>query len=207
MTLYSYVVRYDSGFAPNPFHGWCTLATCKPRIRQSAQVADWIVGTGSDARGARRGGHLVYAMCVTETMTFNDYDADARFQSKKPYRRGSRKQSCGDNIYYRNAAGARWLQRDSFHSSPDGTRCREHVEHDTAVDRVLVSDKFVYYGGLGPRVPETLTAADGRHLCKAGIGYYVFRDPSFIATVEAWVALLGTAGYQSPPLEWLSLRE
>ena len=31
--IYSYVVRYDSGFAPNPFYGYCTLATCKPDIR------------------------------------------------------------------------------------------------------------------------------------------------------------------------------
>ena len=30
MTLYSYIVKHDNGFAPNPFHGFCTLACCKP---------------------------------------------------------------------------------------------------------------------------------------------------------------------------------
>ena len=46
-SLFSYVVRYDSGFAPNPFHGFCTLATCKPGIRAHANVGDWVVGTAS----------------------------------------------------------------------------------------------------------------------------------------------------------------
>ena len=36
MTVYSYIVAYDSGFAPNPFHGTCTLACCKPTIRRTA---------------------------------------------------------------------------------------------------------------------------------------------------------------------------
>ena len=51
MRLYSYVVRYDIGFAPNPFHGWCTLATCKQDIRIKARVDDWTVGTGSRTTG------------------------------------------------------------------------------------------------------------------------------------------------------------
>ena len=32
MKLYSYIVARDFGFAPNPFYGFCTLATCKPKI-------------------------------------------------------------------------------------------------------------------------------------------------------------------------------
>lgn len=207
MKLYSYVVRYDSGFAPNPFYGWCTLATCKKQIRKSAQVGDWIVGTGSDNHDVRRGGCLVYAMRVTDTMTFEEYNADLRFQSKKPYRRGSRKQSCGDNIYFRNAENTEWCQRDSFHSNVDGTRRADHVERDTGVDRVLASDSYVYFGGTGPRIPTTLIAGDGRPLCKEGIGYYVFEDALFITQVENWIASLGGSGYEGPPFEWISLRE
>ena len=37
--LYSYVFDHDYGFAPNPFHGVCTLATCKPSIREHAESA------------------------------------------------------------------------------------------------------------------------------------------------------------------------
>ncbi|MFH1865797.1 MAG: hypothetical protein ABIK85_07930, partial [Candidatus Eisenbacteria bacterium] len=38
MRLFSYIVARDYGFAPNPFCGVCTLATCKPKIRESASV-------------------------------------------------------------------------------------------------------------------------------------------------------------------------
>ena len=78
--LYSYIVARDYGFAPNPFYGFCTLATCKPRIRKKAEVGDWVIGTGSKSKG--RDGHLVYAMRVTETMSFDEYWADSRFHRK-----------------------------------------------------------------------------------------------------------------------------
>ena len=51
--IHSYVVRYDSGFAPNPFYGYCTLATCKPSIRKGADIGDWVVGSGSNDRNIR----------------------------------------------------------------------------------------------------------------------------------------------------------
>lgn len=38
--LYAYAITRDLGFAPNPFHGFCTLATCKPGIRKTAKVGD-----------------------------------------------------------------------------------------------------------------------------------------------------------------------
>ena len=47
MRLHSYVVARDYGFAPNPFFGVCTLATCKPKIRSAAKLGDWVMGTGS----------------------------------------------------------------------------------------------------------------------------------------------------------------
>ena len=103
MRLFSYVVARDYGFAPNPFFGHCTLATCKPKIRKAAVAGDWVVGTGSRTSG--REGFLVYAMRISEVMSFNDYWADPRFRRKKPNLRGSKKQAFGDNIYYRDAAG------------------------------------------------------------------------------------------------------
>lgn len=44
MKYFFYILKHDSGFAPNPFYGFCTLATCKPEIRKQAEVGDWIVG-------------------------------------------------------------------------------------------------------------------------------------------------------------------
>lgn len=80
MRVYSYVVARDFGFAPNPFHSWCTLATCKPEIRKTEQVGDWIIGTGSATKS--RAGRAVYAMRVAEILTFEQYWKDPRFLRK-----------------------------------------------------------------------------------------------------------------------------
>lgn len=204
--IHSYVVRYDSGFAPNPFYGYCTLATCKPPIRKGAAIGDWVVGSGSNARGVRRGGYLVYAMRVTEAMTFDTYSEDPRFEQKKPYRRGSRKQSSGDNIYYRDSPCSSWRQRDSFHSHADGSVNRAHVARDTGVNRVLISDEFVYFGGQGPEFPGHLRDRRGRRLCKSGIGVTSFNDAQLVADLEEWIGSLAATGYQGAPFEWLTLR-
>lgn len=204
--LHSYVVRYDSGFAPNPFYGYCTLATCKPDIRRSAGIGDWVVGTGSNERRIRRGGHLVHAMRVTDILSFQEYNADPRFAKKKPYRNGSRKQSCGDNIYFRNPDDDGWLQRDSFHTTDTGGQHARHIARDTGVNRVLISEDFIYFGGYGPEIPANLVDAHGRPVCKSGIGRNVFDDPRLIGAFEAWVRSLGDGGYQDAPYEWRQLR-
>lgn len=206
MKLHSYVVRYDSGFAPNPFYGYCTLATCKPLIRKSAAIGDWIVGCGSNDRSVRRGGHLVYAMRVTETLRFRAYSSDPRFRPKIPYRNGSRKQSCGDNIYYRNASDTAWLQRDSFHSKVDGSLNPDHLARDTGVDRVLVSDDYIYFGGYGPLFPEHLRNSYGLDVCKSGRGVSHLSDQELVAQFVHWVRSFGASGYQSAPFEWRMLR-
>ena len=205
MALHSYVVRYDSGFAPNPFYGYCTLATCKPRIRAGAKVGDWILGSGSKSSAISQEGRLVYAMRVEEALTWDQYSADPRFRSKQPFRSGSRKQTCGDNIYFRAAPDAPWQQRDSFHSRADGSANSDHIAKDTSVDRVLVSQEFVYVGGQGPILPN-LRDAQGRSLCKHGIGHSKFEDPKLIAAFTAWVKSIGEVGFKGEPFEWLTLR-
>ena len=205
-SIYSYVVRYDSGFAPNPFYGYCTLATCKPNIRKQAQVGDWVVGCASNARGIRRGGHLVYAMRVTETMSFDAYSVDPRFEKKKPFRKGSRKQSCGDNIYFRDAPDANWQQRDSFHSLENGMVNLAHIRRDTGVNRVIISDDFVYFGGNGPKIPSNLKSVAGKALCHSGRGSSLFDDFELIQGLEQWIRNFQVSGYQESPYEWITLR-
>nr|WP_082879305.1 hypothetical protein [Luteibacter rhizovicinus] len=205
--IYSYVVRYDSGFAPNPFYGYCTLATCKPKIRTAASNGDWLIGCGSDALGVRRGGHLVYAMRVTETLSFDEYSFDERFSRKIPYRYGSRKQSCGDNIYFRDQIDGRWRQRDSFHSRVDGSPSQDHINRDTSVNRVLISSDFVYFGGDGPAIPATLKDSGGRPLAKTGIGFTSFDDDNLLHETTRWLDELGVRGFQAPPFEWITIRQ
>ena len=91
----------DFGFAPNPFHGYCTLATCKPRIRNVAQIGDWVMGVGG--RSLQATGKCIYLMNVSEILTFDTYLSfvDTRFRVKKPIRNGSPVMMVGDNVYHR----------------------------------------------------------------------------------------------------------
>lgn len=79
MALFCYIVTCDSGFAPNPFWGYMTLACCKPQIRRSAEVGDWVVGLSPKKSGNR----IIYAMRVEEILPVDDYFKERRFQNKK----------------------------------------------------------------------------------------------------------------------------
>ena len=194
--LYSYIVARDFGFAPNPFYGFCTLATCKPRIRKTAGVGDWIIGTGSKAN--QRNGYLVYAMCVTETMSFNDYWQDPRFHSKRPDMYASRKKAFGDNIYYKDSVSNEWCQIDSHHSCDDGTPNYKNVHHDTQVDRVLISDDFIYWGESGPKLPVFC----GINFCCARQGHKCKFPKEVVAELIAWIRSLNDRDCCGRPLDW-----
>jgi hypothetical protein len=196
--LYSYVVARDFGFAPNPFYGFCTLATCKPDIRRTAQIGDWVVGTGSKSKS--RDGHLVFAMRVTEAMTFDVYWTDPRFASKRPALSGSLKQAFGDNIYHRQAGA--WSLENSHHSMRDGTANPENVEHDTRTDRVLVSDHFTYWGGEGPEVPAAFRDWDGVDVCLGRQGHRCRFPDELVAQLVQWLEEMGMDGYRGKPGDW-----
>jgi len=148
--LYIYVVARDFGFAPNPYHGFCTLATCVPRIRASAQIGDWIMGVGGSRLKAP--GKSIYLMKVSEALTFNDYWSDSRFYRKRPMRNGSLVMMVGDNVYHQEAGNDTWVQSDSHHSNPDGTTNHKNVETDTSSENVLISNHFYYFGKSAPKV-------------------------------------------------------
>jgi hypothetical protein len=157
--VYIYVVARDFGFAPNPFHGFCTLATCKPRIRNKAEVGDWVIGMGGDRLNAT--GKCIYAMRVSAKVNFNEYWTNPAYLDKKPVRNGSRKMMVGDNIYYFESANQKWQQADSHHSNTDGSINIHNLENDTQTDKVLISDHFLFFGTEAPVVPKSLLEAIG----------------------------------------------
>ena len=157
--VYIYVVARDFGFAPNPFHGFCTLATCKPRIRNKAEVGDWVIGMGGDRLNAT--GKCIYAMRVSAKVNFNEYWTNPAYMDKKPVRNGSRKMMVGDNIYYFDSANQKWQQADSHHSNTDGSINIHNLENDTQTDKMLISDHFVFFGTEAPVVPKSLLEAIG----------------------------------------------
>jgi len=200
-SIFSYVVRYDSGFAPNPFHGYCTLATCKPNIRKAAEVGDWIVGTGSADRKIMRGGFIVYAMQVTEVLNTIDYWQDPRFQKKKPDLNSSWMHATGDNIY-QPAELDGWKQLNSYHSNSDGTAKQDHLSRDTGVQCILISDRFVYFGAEGPQLPPRFQQGGVFQVVKAGRGYSRVRHAAVIAEFEVWFDSLPRKGFAGKPWDW-----
>lgn len=151
-SVYMYVVDRDFGFAPNPFHGVCTLACCKYGIRSTAKVGDWVFGMGGGRLKAT--GRCVFGMRITKTMTFDEYWADPDFLVKQPLRNGSRAMMVGDNIYSRPNAEAPWHQANSHHSYPDGSPNPSNIETDTRANKVLLSEHFIYFGSAAEEVPE-----------------------------------------------------
>lgn len=146
--IFIYPIARDFGFAPNPFHGVCTLATCKPRIRKAAAPGDWVVGMGGTKLKAT--GRCIFAMRVEKCLSFNEYWSDPEYIRKRPIRNGSRKTMVGDNIYHRIPADGVWQQADSHHSLPDGKPNISNIRTDTSL-RYSIPLK----GAKKPFPPET----------------------------------------------------
>ncbi|MDF3883641.1 hypothetical protein [Cupriavidus basilensis] len=198
MELFSYVVARDYGFAPNPFDGHCTLATCKPDIRQRANVGDWLAGIASanDSRIPR----LVYAMRVDEVLTYDSYWRQPRFHYKRPLRTGSVKQLFGDNIYHRNGNGE-WIQADSHHSHHDGSPNQRNIINDTQSHGVLVSEHFAYWGSKAVEIPQRFLDFDGETLL-IGRGYRRHFSAAFINEFVQWFEGLQMMGFLGAPYQW-----
>ena len=143
--LYSYVVVHDTGFAPNPFWGHCTLAACTPNhMGIRPQKEDWIIGTEPIDSGNK----LIYAMQVSDVLPFEKYYNDPKFEKKKPSVNGTGRQCCGDNIYYKDATGA-WRQHYSlYHCEP------EQIEQDLKHPYVFIAEHFYYFGNRAETIPS-----------------------------------------------------
>ena len=166
--LFSYVLASDTGFAPNATGGHCTLACCKPKIRGTARVGDWVIGTLPKGLGWNR---LGYIMRINETLSFDDYFKDARFESKKPSVDPN-----GDNLYYKEK-GEFVQVKNKHHKEKD-------LKHDTQADRVLISSLFWYFGDKVPGIPSKFIPV----LIKTGPGHKRIKDPRLIRDFVSWAS-------------------
>lgn len=146
MKLYTYCLLKDTGAAPNPFWGVCTLAICKPAIRRTSKVGDWIVGVGSkNSPLGDISGHVVYAMQVTGKMTMKEYDDHCR--SQLPQKIPNLHTRYGDtwlgDCLYDYSLGEPPIQRRGAHSGKDSAM---HYKRDLGGINVLLSNHFYYFG-------------------------------------------------------------
>ena len=200
MRLFAYVVTRDAGFAPNPFHGYCTLATCKPRIRASADPGDWVIGVGSKSNN--QAGRLIYAMRVEEAISFDDYWNEPRFQAKKPKQSGSDESQRGDNIYRSDPKTGEWIHVPSHHSKRNGCTDLDHVKRDTNPPRALISEQFSYYGSSAIDIPDHILHHESARL--VGIRGHRCNFPSDLrdSMVEWLQHLTQSPGIHGTPTHW-----
>nr|WP_300146847.1 hypothetical protein [Propionicimonas sp.] len=205
-SLFSYIVQTDSGFAPNPFFGLCTLACCKPALRRAIgsrllresgstdirQLRDadpgyirgqniWVLGLAGASLGDRSRRSVVYAMQVTEVLDFESYFDE--HPEKRPVRTGRATSEDpawhGDAIYTGNDPATAVQLAPSAHS--DGEN--EHLgnkEHDLGGQYVLLSDHYLYFGKDAPYVPLEGKLHHGR-------GHRSNHSPAALAELEDWL--------------------
>ena len=140
MRAFSYVETADTGAAPNFQPPFTTFAICKPKIRQTAQIGDLIIGfsgrpLGPDPHSVR------WAGVVREKLSFARYWSDPRFAGKKPSASNT-----PDNIYEPSDAG--------FVQVTNGIHGCDSMVRDLGGQFVLVLDPAWHFGPAAPNLPE-----------------------------------------------------
>jgi hypothetical protein len=187
MKLYSYVVTIDHGLAPNPFWGYCTLACCTPNhMGIKAQKDDWIIGTSPNYRDNK----LIYAMHVSEVLSFDTYFSDARFEKKKPVINGSWRQRVGDNMYYKGQQG-QWVQHRTIqHPSP------VLIKKDLKYPFVFIAEYFYYFGDKAIEIP-----IDYQDLIWKSQGCKCNHDPVIVEKFLMWLKVNFDPGVLGNPID------
>lgn len=181
--IYSYILRFDDGAAPNPFWGICTLAICKPVIRRKAEIGQWVIGTGSvngysNGKRENLSDRLVYAMKITDKMSLAEYNEyclkDLKHKIPFPDTQDWRMQM-GDCIYFDAGNEKLDLRPDSIHKI-------EHRERDLRGKNVLLSTDFYYFGANAIFIPSHL-----QRLIKKNQGHLKIEDPELLRQFEKWI--------------------
>lgn len=192
--LYSYTIPADDGAAPNPFNGMCSLAICKPKIRSSADVGDWVAGLGAGSLA----GTLVYAMRVDEIQPMSEYDrlASYRWPDRIPDVKSPRIQRrLGDCIY--DYSSGKPVQRRGVHNEGN-------VVKDLGGLNVLLSYHYFYFGGKPIPLPRNLHG-----IVHQTQGHKSKANDSLVEAFISWIEEMGLPpgqygwpGHTLPPEFW-----
>lgn len=147
--LYSYKMKHDNRFAPNPLFGVLTLATCKPAMRRNTKIGNWIAGWTSkqlkDSPTEVGKEKLVYLAKVTQKLSFAEYWE--KYEQKRPVKTEDTKviQRYGDNIYKPNLTNPKeFIQiENNFHG-------KDKMDKDLRGEYVLICEEFYYFSRLSP---------------------------------------------------------
>ena len=160
--FYVYKMTVDNGGAPCVENDLLSLAICKPRLRSTCGVGDFVFGFGTNARD----NPLIYIAEVTEKLTKGEYYAGNPRYSRR-----------ADCIYSKTNDG--YVQNDNpFHDPGD-------LEHDLGPKEkgfpdtnVLLSTDFRYFGNKAessykakyPKVKELVQSMKQGHRVNHPVG-------------------------------------
>lgn len=165
--IYRYILETDGGMAPCAQNGLISLGTCKPAIRRTAKIGDWVAGF---MPGTMRRGQLVWAGKVSEKLTHDEYRK--RFSGRR------------DAVYGLARNGKYRSDLPGYHCDPT------QQERDSANPVLLFDQTHSRYVGCEPEaMPDDLM-----HLAAAGIGHRVnFRRDGDLELWEDWLSQLSSS--------------
>lgn len=200
MKCWRYKLDHDYGFAPNPFWGIMTLATCKEQLRKSSnlQIGDWIVGLGSKSMGNI--GHMIYAMKVEQIITFDEYWNNPIYACKRPVTNGTLCQMYGDNVYHTDQRTGNMIQEHCAHSISSNEPNMGHYKSDISGKNVILSKEFYYFGDHCPLLPKEYNYISNIH--NRGNRQYSDLSEEQVKSFVSWLESKYTVGIHGDPCNW-----
>ena len=212
--LYSYIMRNDEGFAPNPYYGVLTLATCKPQLRKNSNVVPgvWIagwLGKNTERDGKKYGSSehkLIYLARITEKMSIASYWE--HYPQKRPKRNsgsiisngkcnkcGSRYINAnrirendvyyGDNIYQPKFKNAIKPEDFILVSNSNYHNDGSSQENDIKGQNVLICEEFYYFSCEKPLIiPFNILDKIRIPISQSGTGWKTIEPIDFISYVR-----------------------
>lgn len=170
--FYRYILVSDDGYAPCVDCGLITLATCKPRIRSTAKVGDWVAGYMPKQIGE---GLLVWIGRVEKVMLPTDYERHYRGRKDAQYR----------------------LDDCEIHRVDPGYHPGKDEQRKDMSAKVLIFDRTAswYFGNQPIALPETFDP-----LTPYGQGHRVnLRLLDDLTHIENWLHKLKPPGIHGNP--------
>ena len=96
-----------------------------------------------------------------------------------------------------------WVQEQSLHSSEDCSPNHYHLNRDTNVSRVLVSESFAYFGANAVEIPGEFRDYEGRDYFGSIRGHRRHFPDSLRVAFTSWLDSLADIGKAGEPLHSL----
>lgn len=163
------------------YRGCLSLAICKPRIRATAEVGDWIVGIAGKSLHPDSG--LLYIAQVDQVLENGEYYRDGRF-ARRP-----------DAVYEWKGSRLKLRTDPRFHG-PENAGSDIGGAPDYTEARVLLSSKFRYFGRASSTWYAAVSSLAHQMGQARGIGHKVeLTDTEY----KAWMKVI-RAAFRSPQI-------